>query len=103
VLLPKRTLLIGGAIAGVAYMYSLGIENPSGAAATTGGATCRVTITADVLNVRSAPDAKAGLVGKFKKGAETDADSTVQNGFRKIGANRWASAEFLQPMPGRTC
>lgn len=100
-LLPKRTLLIGGALVGVVSMYSMGVESPNAPASS--AAKCRVSVTADVLNVRAAPDGHADIVGKFKQGAETDALPTVQNGFRMLGPNRWASAQFLQPLPGRTC
>ncbi|SER80759.1 hypothetical protein SAMN04487818_105305 [Actinokineospora terrae] len=43
------------------------------------------------------------MVGKFKTGAETDAEKVVQNGFRKLGENRWAATEFLKPLDGRDC
>ncbi|WP_436492265.1 SH3 domain-containing protein [Actinokineospora sp. HUAS TT18] len=101
-LLVPKTVLIGGAVVAVAYLYSVGGE-ANGSSPTSGEAKCRVSVTADVLNVRSAPDINAGVVGKFKQGAETDADTAVQNGFRKIGADRWASAEFLKALPGHTC
>ena len=60
-------------------------------------------MTADVLNVRAAPDAKAQIVGKLTRGQETDADKTVQAGFRKVGDNRWISADFARPLSGRDC
>ncbi|WP_246009698.1 hypothetical protein [Actinokineospora cianjurensis] len=62
-----------------------------------------MAVTADVLNVRAAPEAAAAVVGKFKTGAETDAEKVVQNGFRKLGENRWAATEFLKPLDGRDC
>ncbi|HVK19913.1 MAG TPA: SH3 domain-containing protein [Actinokineospora sp.] len=102
-LLVPKTVLIGGALVAVAYMYSVGSPDANGSSPTSGAAKCRMSVTADVLNVRSAPDIHAGIVGKFKHGAETDAETTVQNGFRKIGADRWVSADFLQALPGRTC
>lgn len=102
-LLPKRTLLIGGALVGVVSLYSMGVPSPNGSAPTSGEAKCRMSVSADVLNVRKAPDKFAPLVGKFKQGAETDATTTVQNGFRLLGPDRWAAAEFLQPLPGRGC
>ncbi|GLZ42467.1 hypothetical protein Acsp05_60910 [Actinokineospora sp. NBRC 105648] len=86
----------------VAVIYSMGAPS-EGASSTTNPAACRVSVTADILNVRVAPDAKADVVGKFKQGAETDADPAVQNGFRKLGENRWASTEFLKPLAGRNC
>jgi hypothetical protein len=104
-LAPKRTLVLGGALIAVLVLYVLGSEkkredttqpaaNPS---------QCRVTITVDGLRVREAPNTEAKIVGRFNRGNETDADKLVQNGFRKIGDNRWVSAEFTQPLSGRDC
>lgn len=103
-LLPKRALVIGGVLAGVAVVYSMGVEPPSGETSPVSGTgTCKVSVTADVLNVRSAPDVKAEVVGKFNQGAETVAGTVVTNGFRKLGENRWASDEFLKPLSGHNC
>ncbi|MGX7827551.1 SH3 domain-containing protein [Actinokineospora sp. 24-640] len=103
-LLPKRALIIGGVLAGVWVMYSTGVEPPSGATSPVSGTgTCKVSVTADVLNVRSAPDVRAEIVGKFTQGAETVAGTTVTNGFRMLGDNRWASEEFLKPVSGHDC
>ncbi|CRK59877.1 hypothetical protein [Alloactinosynnema sp. L-07] len=101
-LLVPKTVLIGGAVVAVAYMYSVG-GDANGSSPTSGAAKCRMSVTADVLNVRAAPDIHAGVVGKFKQGAETDADTVVRNGYRQLAANRWASTDFLQALPGRTC
>ncbi|SDD17469.1 SH3 domain-containing protein [Actinokineospora iranica] len=104
-LVPKRTMLVGAALVGVVVVYSMGVEPPGrdGSAPASSESKCRVEVTADVLNVRAAPDGKAEIVGKFKQGAEADAEVIVQNGFRMLGENRWASAEFLKPLPGRAC
>ncbi|MGW5053132.1 SH3 domain-containing protein [Actinokineospora sp. NPDC004072] len=102
-LVPKRALLIGG-VAVVAVIYSMGVDRPGGEAAPTGGeGACKVIVTADVLNVRAAPSRTAEIVGKFKMGAETVADRTVDGGFRKLGPDRWAAEEFLKPLPGHDC
>jgi len=102
VLVPKRTLMIGGGLVLVVGMYSMGSDQ-NAAEPTSGQAQCKVSVTADVLNVRAAPDAKAEVVGKFKQGVETAADPQVQNGFRKIGENRWAANDFLKPLDGHNC
>jgi hypothetical protein len=104
-LAPKRTLVIGGALAAVLVLYVLGSEqkrdqNTEPAA---GSTQCRVTVTADGLRVREAPSLEARIVGRFALGNETDADRVVQNGFRKISDNRWVSAEFVKPLAGRDC
>nr|WP_253835922.1 SH3 domain-containing protein [Actinokineospora globicatena] len=103
-MLPKGTLLVGGGIVAVAIIYSMGVDPPNSESSPTSAVSgCRVEVTADVLNVRAAPEQAAEIVGKFKTGAETDADKLVQNGFRKLGENRWAAAEFLKPLAGRDC
>ncbi|WP_018682687.1 hypothetical protein [Actinokineospora enzanensis] len=103
-MLPK-TVLVGGAIVGLVIIYSMGVDRPNSESTTPTSSTarCRVAVTADILNVRSAPDPNADIVGKFKVGAESDADPVVQNGFRKLGDARWASSEFLKPLEGRNC
>ena len=104
-LAPKRTLILGGALIAVLVLYVLGSEkkrnettqpaaNPS---------QCRVTVTVDGLRVREAPNTEAKIVGRFDRGSETDADKLVENGFRKLGDNRWVSAEFAKPLVGRDC
>ncbi|WP_424189643.1 SH3 domain-containing protein [Actinokineospora sp. G85] len=98
---PKKALLIGGGAVVLAILYSSNQPAPGSSAQT--DTTCRVEVTADVLNVRSAPEGGAEIVGKFTQGAETDADKAVQNGYRKLGEDRWASAEFLKPLTGRDC
>ncbi|WP_235925990.1 SH3 domain-containing protein [Actinokineospora pegani] len=100
-LVPKKALLIGGGAVVVAVLYTSNQPAPGSSAQTE--ATCRVEVTADVLNVRSAPEGGAEIVGKFNQGAETDADKDVRNGYRKLGADRWASAEFLKPLTGHDC
>lgn len=102
-LLPKRTLIIGG-VAVVAVIYSMGVEPPNGATSPASGAgACKVMVTADVLNVREKPTVASKIVGKFTTGAETVADKVVQDGFRKLAANRWVAEEFVKPLPGHDC
>jgi hypothetical protein len=95
-------ILIGGGAGLLAIVYG-GDKQPQDAAAAVNPAQCRVTVTADVLNVRAAPALDAPIVGKFRKDAETDADKVVENGFRKIANDKWASDEFLAPKAGHDC
>lgn len=62
-----------------------------------------MAVTADVLNVRAAPDVNAQIVGKFNHDAKTAAEPVVQNGFRKIAENKWAKTDYLQPVAGANC
>lgn len=104
---PKRSVIIGGAVAAVAVLYVLGSEQQSAegsqGAEPAAATQCRVTVTVDGLRVREAPTLDARIVGRFDRGQESDADKLVQNGFRRIGENRWVSTEFAVPVPGRDC
>ncbi|MDQ0377422.1 SH3 domain-containing protein [Amycolatopsis thermophila] len=101
--IPKRALIIVAILAGVGLIYVMGNDQQASGGSGGGPGGCRVTVTADVLNVRAAPDAGAEIVGKFNQNAETDAQIEVQNGFRKIAENKWASAEYLKPVSGANC
>ena len=103
--LSKRTTMIVGAGVGVLVLYLLGNggNRPDAAEPAAELSQCRVTVVADVLNVRAAPALDAPIVGKFNRDAETDADKVVENGFRKLAENRWAANEFLAPKNGHDC
>jgi hypothetical protein len=99
--IPKRILIIVAVLVGIGIIYVMGVDKRASEGATGGGSTgCKVTVTADVLNVRSAPDVHAGIVGKFNQNAQTGAEPVVQNGFRKLADNKWASTDFLKPVEG---
>lgn len=99
----KRTLAIGGVLVAVGVLYILGSEQRRNDAAPADPSQCRVTVTADVLRVHDGPALAAPVVGRLTKGQETDADKFVQNGFRKIGDNRWVSVDYAVPVSGRDC
>ena len=101
--LSKRAMTVIGGGATVLVLYVYGDKQPQDAAAAVNPAQCRVKVTADVLNVRAAPAMDAPIVGKFLKDAETNADKVVENGFRKIANDKWASDEFLTPKEGHDC
>jgi uncharacterized protein YgiM (DUF1202 family) len=101
----SKTLLTGGIVAGVLVLYSGGDRSGGGAstAPVANASTCRVTVAADVLNVRAAPGTSAKIVGKLKRGEQVTADKSVQSGFRRVGENRWVSARYVTPVPGSNC
>ena len=102
--LSKRATMAAGVAAGALVLYLLGNDRQPGAAEPAADpAQCRVTVVADVLNVRAAPALDAPIVGKFNKDSETDADKVVENGFRKLADDRWAANEFLTPKQGHDC
>jgi hypothetical protein len=64
---------------------------------------CEVSVTADVLNVHSGPDAGTPVIDQLGAGEVAEADGTIRNGFRQMGEGRWVSAQFLTETPGSDC
>jgi hypothetical protein len=100
--IPKRMLIIVVVLVGIGIIYVTGADKRS-AGASSSPTGCKVAVVADVLNARSAPAAGAGIVGKYNKDAQIDAQPVVQDGFRKIADNKWAKTEFLTPVAGSKC
>jgi len=100
--IPKRIVIIIAVVVGIVLIYVSGSDKQS-AGATSSPTGCKVAVVADVLNVRSAPDPAAGIVGKYNKDAQVDAQPVVQGGFRKIAEGKWAKTEFMQPVAGSKC
>jgi hypothetical protein len=103
--IPKRLLIIVGVLAGVLFIYLSGSDKRSseGAESGEGSGRCRVTVTADVLNVRAGPSTSTEVVGKYLQDAEVDALPEVRDGFRRLAENRWVAEEFLRPVDGAAC
>lgn len=68
---------------------------------------CMVRVSADQLNVRSGPGTQHPVVGSLDEGAIVPAARGTEGSFRQLGPGRyigrWASAEFLRPVPGANC
>ena len=64
---------------------------------------CEMSVTADVLNVRSGPDAGTPVIDQLGAGEVAEADGTIRNGFRQMSEDGWASAQFLTQTPGSDC
>jgi hypothetical protein len=95
----QRWIIVGVVLAAILLLISEHNSNsPS-----SGTRPCTVTVTADLLNVRSSPDGNAPVVDSFAKGAVVSADRTISNGFRQLGLNRWAAQEFLDPTADSDC
>ncbi|GAA3539119.1 hypothetical protein GCM10022222_23360 [Amycolatopsis ultiminotia] len=99
--LPKKTLIIIGAVVAVFVIYVLSQKGQADAQGSSTG--CKVAVTADVLNARETPAGDGNIVGKYLNGAEFDAQPVVQNGFRKVAEDKWVSEGFLQPVEGSKC
>jgi hypothetical protein len=78
-------------------------NNPGSTSTSNGAGPCTVTVTADLLNVRSSPDGGAPVVDTFDKGAVVSADRVTRNGFRELGPGRWAAQDFLDPTADSDC
>ncbi|MQA12355.1 MAG: SH3 domain-containing protein [Pseudonocardiaceae bacterium] len=100
--MPKRALVVLGLLVGVAVLTGLGSDR-SGQGEQASGSQCKVSVDADVLNVRSGPELNADIVDKLRQNEQVDAKAEVRGGFRKLGAGRWASDEYLQPSFGTNC
>lgn len=103
--LSKRMLVVVGILAGVLAVYQFGSDRQQGdePRPASGPGDCRVTVVADMLNVRAGPTTNAPVMEQLARDAEADAGTTVEKGFRKLGINRWAADEYLTPLPGREC
>ena len=103
--MPKRTVIIVGLLAAVVLIYIFNGTKSNANSGTPEPAAdqCRVSVTADVLNVRKAADPNAEVVGKYKQGAQLNAEKKVTNGFRQVGDGRWVAAGFVKPVQGSDC
>lgn len=104
--MPKRTVIIVGALAVVVLIYLFNgakSSNANGSTPEPAANQCKVSVTADVLNVRKEADSKADVVGKYKQGAQLNADKKVTNGFRRVSDDHWIAAQFVKPVQGSNC
>lgn len=98
---PKRTVMIAAVLAGLAFFFVFGGDKwiSQGFAA----GPCQFTVSADALNVRGAPHAKAPVVGKVKDGETVNAYPVVKNGFRMLAETRWVADRYLDQRKGSAC
>ena len=103
----KQRWLIGGlAVIAVLLLVSehgKQTASESGTSSTGGTRPCTVTVTADVLNVRSRPDGNAPVTDIYHKGDMVSADRITQSGFRQLRPGHWVAQEFVQPTAGSDC
>lgn len=100
--LSKRMWIVVGVLVVVAVLFF--VQNGKKGNAQQGGADngagCQVSVTADVLNVRSGPSTKDKTLSSLRTGQTVGATPTTQNGFRELSAGHWASSDFLKPVSG---
>ena len=83
-------------------------DNAAGAAtgdvAPADGSTgCVVEVATEELNVRVGPSQDAELLGAMPQGTRVDATTVLASGFRQLEDGRWASDQYLTPLPGTNC
>ena len=93
-------IVAGVVLAFLAIIDRGGLNEISAANGSTG---CQLEVIADELNVRAGPSQDAALVETLLRGTQIDATSVVTDGFRELEAGRWASDQFLTPLPGTDC
>lgn len=99
--LSKRMLIVIGVLVLVVVLYAIqNSRNSSAQQQQQSTGQCQVQVSADVLNVRSGPQDNAPVVGKLTSGKVTPAEKTVQNGYRRLGNDRWVSNQFVKPVSG---
>jgi hypothetical protein len=100
-------VLVGLVVVGALAIPKLISDNSNGKPetdTTTSDVPCRVTVTVDGMNVRSSPSLDPEtVVDKLNLGEELYAEKIVQNGYRKLAEDRWASLDLLQTVSGYDC
>ncbi len=100
--LSKRVLIVIGILVVVVVIFVIQGRNPRNSqSGSSGTGQCQVkVVNANVLNIRSSPATSAPVVGSLKDGQFSDAEATIQNGFRQLNTNQWVSSEFVTPVSG---
>ncbi|PSL54636.1 hypothetical protein B0I31_106150 [Saccharothrix carnea] len=100
--IPVRGMVVAGVLAAAGLMYvanegkKLGVEEVA-------ARECRVTVIADVLNVRSGPADTQPIVATLPRDAVVGAENRVENGFRLLADGRWVKDEFVTPTSDSGC
>ncbi|NKE57266.1 SH3 domain-containing protein [Lentzea sp. PSKA42] len=98
---PVRGLIVIGVlgVAGVMYLANGGKQMGS----EKGAQICKITVTADILNVRSGPGDMQPIVSTMPRDAVADAQARVENGYRMLSDRRWVSQQFVALTSDSTC
>ncbi len=98
---PVRGLIVIGVLGVAGVLYAVNGGNPMDSAKA--DEICRITVTADVLNVRSGPGDMQPIVSTMPRDAVTEAQPRVENGYRMLGERRWVSEQFIALTSDSTC
>ncbi len=100
--IPVRGMVVAGVLVTAGLMYvanegrKLGVEEVA-------AHECKVTVIADILNVRSGPSDNEPIVATMPRDAVVRAEARVENGFRLLSDGRWVKDEFVMPTSDSTC
>ncbi|XVV03137.1 SH3 domain-containing protein [Actinosynnema sp. CA-248983] len=99
--IPLRGMIVIGVLgaAGLMYVANGGKQLVPEPAAQE----CKVTVTADILNVRSGPADTQPIVATVQRDAVVKAERLVQNGFRLLSDGRWVNDQFVTPTSDSNC
>ncbi|ANZ42843.1 hypothetical protein BBK82_18415 [Lentzea guizhouensis] len=98
---PVRGMIVMGVLGVAGVMFVANGGKPMGS--DKGEQVCKVTVTADILNVRSGPGDMQPIVSTMPRDAVTEAADRVENGYRMLGYRRWVSTQFVALTSDSTC
>lgn len=99
---PVRGLIVVGVLGVAGVMYLANGGKPMGSESG-GSGICKITVTADILNVRSGPGDMQPIVSTMPRDAVADAQTRVENGYRMLSDRRWVSQQFVALTSDSTC
>lgn len=100
--IPVRGMVVAGVLAAAGLMYvandgrQFGVEEVA-------ARQCKVTVIADILNVRSGPADTQPIVATMPRDAVVRAEKRVENGYRLLSDGRWVKDEFVTPTSDSGC
>lgn len=68
-----------------------------------GSTGCMLEVAADELYVRAGPSENAERIDSLSRGERVDATTVLTGGYRQLEDARWASDQYLTPLPGYRC
>ncbi|RDI33512.1 hypothetical protein DFR72_102761 [Lentzea flaviverrucosa] len=98
---PVRGMIVIGVLGVAGVMYAVNGGKPIDS--DKGAEICKITVTADILNVRSGPGDMQPIVSTMPRDAVTGAQARVENGYRMLSDRRWVSQSFVALTSDSTC
>lgn len=99
--IPTRGLIVVGVLGAAGVMWVTNGGKPMGSEKA--ASQCRVSVTADILNVRSGPADTQPIVATMPRDSVVPAERRVENGFRLLGDGRWVNNDFVAPTSDSNC